>query len=217
MSLSAHLLINYSSLIHWYLLACEQHFPSQLILLQGWTGNEPRFFFESFSTPCASAKINSIYQLLLGSSACVLLTRVFSKCEYISTSLRCFLESLFLFYTLVSLWYSQSEMTHAHKDSNLSGWLNCPTIRLFQGVEKNHSLGGKVQVGGVALAHGGEWVGSFVAYRSLGGPLISSHYLGLLTDYHFNYSMRHVRGNFDLKTMTVRVGSGPLSLVSGPW
>ena len=73
-----------------------------------------------------------------------------------------------------------------------------------------------MQVGGVAVAHGGERVGSFVAYRSLGGPLTPSPYIGLLADYHFNHSMCHVRGNFDLKTMTVRVGSGPLSLVSGP-
>ena len=68
-----------------------------------------------------------------------------------------------------------------------------------------------MQVGGVALADGGERGGSFVAYRSLGGPLTSSHCIGLLADYHFNYSMCHVRGNFDLKTMTARVGSGPLS------
>ena len=52
----------------------------------------------------------------------------------------------------------------------------------------------------------------FLAFRSLGGPLTSSHGVGFLVDYHFNYRMGHVRGNFDLKTMTARVGSGPLSL-----
>ena len=56
----------------------------------------------------------------------------------------------------------------------------------------------------------------FLALRSLGGPLTSSHGIGFLVDYHFNYRMGHVRGNFDLKTMTASVGSGPLSLVSGP-
>ena len=49
----------------------------------------------------------------------------------------------------------------------------------------------------------------FLAFRSLGGPLTSSHGVGFLVDYHFNYRMGHVRGNFDLKTMTARVGSGP--------
>ena len=97
-------------------------------------------------------------------------------------------------------------MSNAHKDSKLSGFrLNYPSIRFFQRVATNHSPGGKVQVGGVALADGGERGGSFVAYRSLGGPLTSSHCIGLLADYHFNYSMCHVRGNFDLKTMTARV------------
>ena len=52
----------------------------------------------------------------------------------------------------------------------------------------------------------------FLAFRSLGGPLTSSHGIGFLVAYHFNYRMGHVRGNFDLKTMTARVGSGPLSL-----
>ena len=51
----------------------------------------------------------------------------------------------------------------------------------------------------------------FLAFRSLGGPLTSSHGIGFLVAYHFNYRMGHVRGNFDLKTMTARVGSGPLS------
>ena len=52
----------------------------------------------------------------------------------------------------------------------------------------------------------------FLAFRSLGGPATSSHGSGFLVDYHFKYSMGHVRGNFDLKKMTARVGSGPLSL-----
>ena len=51
----------------------------------------------------------------------------------------------------------------------------------------------------------------FLAFRSLGGPLTSSHGIGFLVDYHVNDRMSHVRGNFDLKTMTARVGSGPLS------
>ena len=115
-----------------------------------------------------------------------------------------------LFHELITLRYWHSGTSAAHKDSKLSGfWLSCFSIRPFQRVEINHSPGEKVQVGGVALAHGGERVGSFVAYKSLGGPLISSHYIGLLADYHFNYSMCHVRGNFDLKTMAARVGSGP--------
>ena len=50
------------------------------------------------------------------------------------------------------------------------------------------------------------------ASRSLGGPLTFFHCLSFLADYDFLYSMGHVRGNFDLKTMTARVGSGPLSL-----
>ena len=49
----------------------------------------------------------------------------------------------------------------------------------------------------------------FLAFRSLGGPLTSSHGIGFLVAYHFNYRMGHVRGNFDLKTMTARVGAGP--------
>ena len=47
------------------------------------------------------------------------------------------------------------------------------------------------------------------ASRSLGGPLTFFHCLSFLADYDFLYSMGHVRGNFDLKTMTARVGSGP--------
>ena len=51
----------------------------------------------------------------------------------------------------------------------------------------------------------------FLAFRSLGGPLTSSHGIGFLVDYNFYYRIGHVQGNFDLKTMTTRVGSGPLS------
>ena len=56
----------------------------------------------------------------------------------------------------------------------------------------------------------------FLAFRSLGGPLTSSHGIGFLVDYHVNDRMSHVRGNFDLKTMTARVGSGPSVTVSRP-
>ena len=54
------------------------------------------------------------------------------------------------------------------------------------------------------------------ASRSLGGPLTLFHCLSLLADYHFLYSMGHVRGNFDLKTMAARVGSGPSVMASHP-
>ena len=47
------------------------------------------------------------------------------------------------------------------------------------------------------------------ASRSLGGPLTLFNCLNFLADYHLLNSMGHVRGNFDLKTMTARVGSGP--------
>ena len=65
-----------------------------------------------------------------------------------------------------------------------------------------------MQVGGVELANGGERAGA-LCFKVLER---SSHILSVsyfLADYHFLNSMGHVRGNFDLKTMTARVGSGP--------
>ena len=70
--------------------------------------------------------------------------------------------------------------------------------------------------GGAALDQGGVRGGSFSSFQVLGRPSESSHGIGFLADYRFYYPIGHVRGNFDLKTMTVRVRSGPLSLVSGP-
>ena len=114
-----------------------------------------------------------------------------------------------LFYKLIHLWYYHSGMSKAHKDSNLSRfWLNYSMIRLFQRVVTTHSPGGKVQVGGAALAHGGERGGSF-AYRSLSGPLTHFHCLSFFENYHFLNCIGHVRGNFNLKTMAARVGSSP--------
>ena len=75
----------------------------------------------------------------------------------------------------------------------------------------NNHPGGTEQVGGAALAQGGARGGSFSRFQVFGR---SSHIIfgnRFLVDYHFNYRMGHVQGNFDLKTMTTRVGSGPLS------
>ena len=66
--------------------------------------------------------------------------------------------------------------------------------------------------GGAALDQGGVRGGSFPSFQVLGRPSESSHGIEFLADYRFYYTIGHVRGNFDLKTMTVRVGSGPLSL-----
>ena len=77
----------------------------------------------------------------------------------------------------------------------------------------NHP-GGTEQLGGAALAQGGVRGGSFSRFQVFGR---SSHIIfgnGFLVDYHFNYRMGHVQGNFDLKTMTARVGSGPFVIVS---
>ena len=80
----------------------------------------------------------------------------------------------------------------------------------------NNHPGGMRAGGGAALDQGGERGGSFSSFQVLGRLSESSHGLGFLADYRFYYPIGHVQGNFDLKTMTARVASGPLSLVSGP-
>ena len=80
----------------------------------------------------------------------------------------------------------------------------------------NNHPGGSEQVGNAALAQGGVRGGAFSSFQVLGRSSTSSHGIGFLVDYHVNDRMSHVRGNFDLKTMTTRVGSGPSVTVSRP-
>ena len=66
-------------------------------------------------------KISSIYQLTLDITVCVILTIVFFKSEYISTSLSYKVQISDLFYAIDPSLIISSGMSNAKKSSTLSG------------------------------------------------------------------------------------------------